>query len=826
LISGLSDRHINDLLRNVNRPGRYCGGEINLAPRKAGRLGFLLCFPDTYEIGMSNLGLRILYHVLNKHPYCWADIAFAPWVDMEAFMKKARIPLYGLASGLPARGFDVLAFSLQYELQYTNVLNMLDLGAVPLRAADRGEGDPLVIAGGPCAFNPEPTSDFIDAYAVGDGEDVCVEIAESIAESRAHGLSRIRVLERLSEIDGIHVPLVTRAGSEGACVSRRFAAGLRDEDFPLPPIVPIIPITHDRLTLEIMRGCTRGCRFCSGGMTGRPVRERSVDSVVDLAERGIEETGWDEVSLVSLSTSDYSGLTCLVTRLAETFAGRHVSISLPSMRPGTFNEDLARSIALTKRTGLTFAPEAASGHLRRAINKNVEEDDLYTTVEAAYRNGWDAVKLYFMIGLPNESDSDALDMVRMVRSVESICRGYGKRKHVTVSLSPFVPRPHTPFQWEAQQEPDALLRRIALIRKGLPGRRVNLKWRDPFMALLEALLARGDRSYGQAILSAWSMGSRFDGWSDRFQFDLWKRVMEAGGLDIRTAYRAREVGEPLPWDYVGCGVSKGFLVDEARKAAQGITTPDCRTGVCSRCGACDGKSPVGEAAVSGAAAADKMVVPEPPSAVIRLRVRCAKTGPMRLASHLDLTRCIQRGLRRSGLPVCYSRGFSPHPRVSFGPPLSLGIAGESEYFDVLLSRTPPGDWIEDLNGCMPEGLRVDDGRLVGLHCTSLMSGLNAARYAVEVWTDEDPASAEAADAIAEALSGAGRLISLERRTCGGRLAIDAFVRLKGPGPQPDKVITRVLDGRGDCYRIVRKDLFAEYQGELHSPMSQLFVRGK
>ncbi|HVP58668.1 MAG TPA: TIGR03960 family B12-binding radical SAM protein, partial [bacterium] len=554
MICGLSDRILFRLFQNVTRPGRYLDHEINLRRAGKGWLRFLLAFPDLYEIGMSNLGLRVLYHVISRHPDCEVDVAFAPWADMEDFMRKERMPLYGLGSGAGAGEFDIIGFSLQHELQYTNVLNMLDLAGLPLLARDRQEDHPLVVAGGPCAYNPEPMSAFIDAFAIGDGETLAVEIAEAVLGAKGRGESRSQKLGRLAEVPGCYVPVVH--GPSGHRTTRRVEPVLKDEDFPLPPIVPIIPITHDRLTLEVMRGCTRGCRFCSAGMLTRPVRERPVDSVVALAESGIAATGWEEVSLVSLSTSDYKGLESLVTKLARSLGDRQVSISLPSMRPGTFSPDIAKVISGTRKTGLTFAPEAGTDSLRRSVNKDIDERDLYSTIETAFRGGLDSVKLYFMLGLPGETDADLDGLIRICKSVGSVCRVFGKRRHATVSLSPFVPRPLTPLQWEAQLEPEEILRRVNYIRKNLPDDRIRLKWRDPYMSLVEGLLARGDARAAGPIVTAWKSGARFDGWTDRFDFGLWAKSFESCNITISQAIAAREVGAPLPWDRVDGGVSR------------------------------------------------------------------------------------------------------------------------------------------------------------------------------------------------------------------------------------------------------------------------------
>jgi radical SAM family uncharacterized protein/radical SAM-linked protein len=821
LICRLPQSLIHNLLNEVKRPGRYYGNDLNVAAKKDARVRFLLCFPDLYEIGMSGLGLRILYHVLNRHPYSMADLAFAPWIDMESFMRRNSEPLRGIVTCRPAGEFDVMGFSLQHELQYTNVLNMMDLGGIPVRAAERTADHPVIVAGGPCAYNPEPMSEFVDAFVMGDGETVSVDIVSRLAAPSARGKSRTSRLETLAEIEGVYVPALHGAMEHRPIVRRRVEADLREEDFPLPPIVPVIPITHDRLTLEIMRGCTRGCRFCSAGMLGRPVRQRSVDSAVRLAVAGIAASGWDEVSLVSLSTSDYCELESLVERLARQLEPRHVSISLPSMRPGTFSGEVARIVGQAKKTGLTFAPEAGSRALRRSINKDVDEDELYSTVETAFRHGWDSVKLYFMVGLPGEEHSDIDGIVNMVRSVESICRVYGRRKKITVSLSPFVPRPHTPFQWEAQMPPEEVLSRIKHMRKSLPGGRTKLKWRDPYMAALEGLLCRGMRDTAGAIHLAWRGGARFDGWTDRFDLGLWMKCAEEAGIDRERIFRRLAKEEPLPWEFIGNAVSRDFLVSEAEKADEGRITPDCRTGPCSGCGACPGKPSPEETPTIRPAPAPPAPSGAPGPGLqeirIRHRVKYAKMEDMRFTSHLDVVRCIQRAFRRAGLPVSFSSGYSPHPRISFGPPLPLGTIGEGEYFDVLFFKDPGGTWLERMNQCLPDGLRLLKARLIALQGSSLMKLLNAAYYCIEIWSDKEQSIDALLPDLEREFRADDRVLSLGLTQDGTRARLDLSMRLSQGAARPERLVEKLLAGRDAHARTVRKSLYREHDGILESP---------
>lgn len=828
MVTRFSDATISEMLQRVRKPGRYFSNEINFPGKRDGRLKFLILFPDLYEIGMSHLGIRILYHILNSHEDIMADLAFAPWSDMAEFMRSRGIPLYGLGTRLEARDFDVLGFSLQHELQYTNVLAMLDASGVALERGAREEGDPVVVAGGPSASNPAPMAAFIDAFAIGDGETVCVEISSEVLRAREEGLTRARTLERLAGIEGVYVPAVHGMTPPAASVRRRFEAELKDEHFPSKPIVPLIPITHDRFSIEIMRGCTRGCRFCSAGMTSRPVRQRSVDSIVRLAEEGIAASGWEEVSLVSLSTSDYCDLKTLVARLAGALGRRRVSISLPSMRPGTFTEEIAEIIGGIKKTGLTFAPEAGSPGLRRAINKNIDEAELYSTVETAFRNNWESMKLYFMLGLPGEDMGDVEAIIKMARGVETICRGYGRRKRVTVSLSPFVPRPHTPFQWEEQEGAESVLAKLSLLRKRLPEGRIKIKWRDPWVSVLEGLLARGDSPMSGCIMTAYRMGARFDGWTDSFDFDLWKRALDESGIDIAGELGPRSRDARLPWDHVDAGVNRAFLQSECDKAASGELTPDCREGECTDCGACgDRPRPGAPPLEAGGKVVSPGVLSASPAPVMsmRFRVKFAKCDPMRLTSHLDVTRAVQRGMRRADIGVAYSQGFSPHPRIAFGPPLPLGETGEEEYFDALLAEAPGEGWLDRLNTCLPEGLRATEGNLIEKSAPSLMASVNAAAYAIRLWSEDAALLSEQAGVLRDAMEASGNLIDFSAGAVeNNSLEITATVKLGGKGVRPDRVLSEHLATGALRLKVNRKALYVDRAGTLYSPLTGFRAR--
>lgn len=799
----VSQNFLEQLIDQVTKPGRYIGNCLNFPKKAEGKIGFLICFPDLFEIGMSNLGIRILYHVLNRHPLVIADFAFAPWVDMESFMRHHRIPLKGMATGKNANQFDVIGFSLQHELQYTNVLTMLDLAGIPLLAEQRMDSDPIVIAGGPCTFNPQPMADFIDAFVIGDGESAVVEIATLVGESRCQAKRRIEILEKLSELEGVYVPRVGGVSK----VARRIETSLQRQDYPMPPIVPVFPITHDRLTMEIMRGCTRGCRFCSAGMVARPPRIRSVRDIVELTVEGIDQSGWDEVSLISLSSSDYPRIDLLVKELAKALDGRYVSISLPSLRPGTFNREIADLISGTRRSGLTFAPEAGSERLRNLINKPVADEDLFSSIEIAYRAGWDSVKLYFMVGLPDENTEDINAIIKLIRAVQSIARGYGKRKHLTVSISPFVPRAHTPFQWEEYNHPDRVLERIRLIRKGVGEERVKVKWRDPYMALLESLLARGDRSVGKAILEAWLRGSRFESWTDQFDFSLWRSAFADVGVDIVSVKWEKGFDDQLPWDNIDAGVSKLFLIEEAKRSRDYMTTEDCRTAGCSGCGACGGQISFESRDLFEVSGTLKTATRRKPSQnMIRFRVRYQKGETMLVSSHLDVVRAIHKALRRSRMPIVFSEGFNPHPKVTFGPPLPLGIASQCEYFDVYLWEDAPPDWIERINRCLPDGLRVLAGWKVDPGQASLTDKVAAIRYRVEIVPESCPDWETRVARAKRCIEESPRTIQIEEIQSENGIAFDIISDVRQGGMSAEKVLRNALKAGNIKGRVVRVEV--------------------
>ncbi|HHX44755.1 MAG TPA: TIGR03960 family B12-binding radical SAM protein [Chloroflexi bacterium] len=594
----LSEERLQELLGNVQKPLRYVGHEWNSITKEWANatVRMVLAYPDVYEIGMSNLGLSILYDLVNRHDDWLAERTYAPRIDMEAAMRAAGVPLYALESRRAVAHFDVVGFSLQYELNYTNVPNMLDLAGLAPLAADRPAALPLVIAGGSGTYNPEPLADFFDAMVIGEAEDALPELLTAVeafkAESGAGG-AKEDLLRRLATIDGVYVPSFYAPQEDGrvaplqegapARVRRRIARRLGP--VPTRPIVPTMQVVHDRAVVEIQRGCSRGCRFCQAGMIYRPVRERPVEEVLDAVDTVLAKTGHTEVGLLSLSSSDHSGIAAIIQGVLDRHQGRRVAVSLPSLRIDSFSVQLATMIQSTRKTGFTFAPEAGSQRLRDVINKGVTEDDLLNTAEAAFSAGWNRIKLYFMIGLPTETDDDILEMARLIRTLAALGRKVrGRTVDIAVSASTFVPKPHTPFQWAPLADRATVERRQALLREHARGRGIHLSWSDWDSTWLEALLSRGDRRLGRVLLRAWRLGAAFDAWSERFRPDLWRRALEEEGIDDR-AYIARErcLDEPLPWEVIDVGVRRAYLVREWQRAACGEVTGDCRR-ECRGCG--------------------------------------------------------------------------------------------------------------------------------------------------------------------------------------------------------------------------------------------------
>lgn len=599
------------ILPKVTKPSRYAGNEWNAIHKDWSRtaLKMAFCFPDVYEVGMSHLGTRILYHIVNARPDALLERVFAPWVDLEKELREHGLPLFSLESRRPLTDFDLVGFTLQYEMSFTNILNMLDLAKIPLSSAERDESYPLIAAGGPCGFNPEPLAPFIDFFVIGEGEEVLNEVLDVIKDWKQDKPGgKAGLLTQLVQVPGIYVPAfysveydtegkisAVRPNRPGVpqVVNKRVIKNFDEVPFPTKPIVPYTEIVHDRIMLEVLRGCTRGCRFCQAGMLYRPVREKSPETLYRQARELMENTGYNEISLTSLSTSDYSCVGPVVETLLNEFEGQGVGLSLPSLRIDSFSVDLAEQVQRVRKTGLTFAPEAGTQRLRDVINKGVTEENLVEAVTSAFQHGWTTIKLYFMIGLPTETEED-LDGIaylanRVVRIADELGVGKkGKGLKVTVSASSFVPKAGTPFQWEPQDSLDTLREKQNYLKSRIRNRKITFNWHDAKLSVIEGVFARGDRKLAAALERAWRLGCKFDGWTEHFHYELWMQAFAEEGI-IPEAYARRsfEHSDILPWEHIGSGVSKQFLIREHRKALEAARTPDCRFEDCHGCRLCN-----------------------------------------------------------------------------------------------------------------------------------------------------------------------------------------------------------------------------------------------
>ena len=749
----------------MEKPSRYVGSELNTVDEKSKdlskvRVRIALAFPDLYDLGLGNLGIHILYAVLNQLDYVRAERAYAPALDMEQQLRERGLPLFALESKDSLDQFDGIGITLQSELTFTNILNIIDLSGLALRTKDRKESDPLIFCGGPAVFNPEPLAPFVDFFVMGDGEDVVVEIAEIMDRLP----TREGRLEALAKLQGVYVPALYEMETlpdgrilppiDGPKITKRIARDLNKAIFPEQYIVPYTQQVHDRVSLEVLRGCTQGCRFCQAGMTTRPVRERTIENIDQLLEKTLESTGYEEVSLVSLSTCDYSQVRKMVDGVVQKAAPQRVGVSLPSLRLDSFSVELADMVAGIRRTGLTFAPEAASPRLRAVINKWIPDEDLLEMSDKAFGLGWDHVKLYFMIGLPTERDEDVEAIADLTLRTVAVGKEKNKRAKVHTGVSTFVPKPFTPFQWSRQIGLDETRRRQGILMERFQNEpSVKFGRHNPAETFLEGLISRADRRGADLIEAAFRLGCRFDAWDEHLDMDKWHQAIEESGTDVAFELRERELDERLPWDHIDIMIPKQWFVDDWVRATELKHAPDCRASKCHRCGVIDVERPLCahmlRNAIEGRKEEKTWVRPEPPKEmgqkpakpglppvrppepppVQRLIFRTGLKGKTRFLSHLEAMNARIRALRRAKMPMSYSEGFHPHPKVAFAGARPVAEETEAEYMDVTLNQAvDPQEALNQLNAVMPEGFEVYDVEEVPVRARSLGARMQGATY--------------------------------------------------------------------------------------------------
>ncbi len=756
---------ISEILNRVEKPGRYAGGELNQIIKDHAAVRMALCFPDVYEVAMSHTGLRVLYHCINAVERFAAERCYAPWPDAEKVLRETQTPLWTLETRRTLSEMDCVGFSLQYELSYPNLLNMLELGGVAVYSRDRTDEAPLVIAGGAGAFNPEPLADFVDAFLIGEGEEAVVELCEVLEKRRAEKWTRAQLLEAVAQIKGMYVPALFafefEHGGPIKAITPKLAAyqnsghrqitDLDKAPFPRKPLVANVQIVHDRVGIEVQRGCTKGCRFCQAGMIFRPTRQRNPETVLQIARESLDATGQDEVSFLSLSIGDYEPLQPLLRTFFNTYDAERVGVSLPSLRTETLTQDVVNEIARGKKHSFTLAPEAGSDRMRRIINKGNTEENLMKAVDTALAAGWSALKYYFMIGLPYEIQDDVDAIAHLGIASRERAKRQGKKLDVAVSVSSFVPKPHTPFQWEPQIPEPEIRRQQDRLRDMLKKGGAAFRYHNSGQTMVEGVISRGDRRVCDVIYAAYKNGCRLDAWDEHFNLEKWMQAFEAlkpHGLEWSWYHRRRELGEILPWDAVDSGVSKRFLLKELSRAHQEAEVEDCAWGKCAACSACDFKTvePI-------AYPRDSLAVGEPlqraphPTVVTTVRLKFSKDGIALYMSHLEMMDALLRACRRAKLDVVHTQGYSPRPKISFSPALPFRMASTCEFMDLELAGVvEPESVLNAMSRVMPTGIRAEQAYLVGNKDKAVAHAINTMTFAAHV---ADPSAVLAQFAASE-----------------------------------------------------------------------------
>ncbi|MDA3871964.1 MAG: TIGR03960 family B12-binding radical SAM protein [Candidatus Marinimicrobia bacterium] len=735
---------LDKILSQVRKPGRYCGGEFNMIKKDHNKVDVKICliYPDVYDIGMSFYGYQLLYNLVNAKKSFVAERSYSPWFDMEELMRLENLPLFSLETLTPLSEFDLLGFTLQYEMTYTNILNILDLSKIPIFSKNRSEEDPIIIAGGSGAVNPEPIKDFIDIFVIGDGEEIIIKLMERIKKYKQQNYKRDDILKYLSSPkDGIYVP---KYFQKNEYVIANKIKSLSKENYSIKPLVPIKEIVQDRLSLEVQRGCTAGCRFCQAGMIYRPIRERPYSELAKYTKDALKNTGYETISLLSLSTTDYTGLRPYFSLTKKYFNDNNISVSLPSLRLDSFNSKIVDDINNQKKSGITFAPEAGTQRLRDVINKNITEEDLFSSVKVALENNYKTLKFYFMIGLPTENDEDIAGIVDLIKRISEMSKSYG-RIRINVSISTFIPKPLTPFQWEKQLLPEEADRIIHYLRNELKNTKVKLMTNDPYESLIESVVSRGDEKLNLVIYDVWENGGKFDAWSEKFDKDLWLNALKKYDIDPLKYTSKKNINDQLPWDFLDFGIKRDFLVEEREKAFKLESTIDCRDG-CYFCGVCNkdlkmlqnNKNIYNDVEVDESKL--KLEIEEENKLEDTeewiVRMKFAKAGLIKYITHHDLFRIFQRSINILNLPIKYSQGFNRRPKISFGFPIPMSYAAFEEYVDMIFLK-PISDIKSKFNEALPEGLKIISQAQIERKTPSIMIDTKEIIYKVKFYSDID-----------------------------------------------------------------------------------------